>query len=219
MATKITDEMVTRAFAASKIAASPYSMRLALESVAAELGAQEPGPFVRTGDEEHAMKHLISREPHWADIVHNALERALRTLGAQPAQGDEWTEDDAATLYQAWEDKDSDSCDPLLAALNQAFPRGKPVAQELTQLERSRRDNAEKLCAGNSLGEEALRDCIAIIDRLANIRLLPTPVEAVYPVDPFLALEEFRVEHGFVNLSMEQAVELNHLIDALGKTP
>lgn len=116
---RITEEMVKRAWCVfeNHYGTKQDALRAALEAVADELGAQYEAEL----DAKHAKLVEV------ADKL-----RALRALGPQPAQGGEWTLEDAARLARAsWE---SDSCAPLLAALNELFPRAKPVAQgEWTQ--------------------------------------------------------------------------------------
>jgi len=89
----ITDE-IERLF---RNVASVEGVRGGLEAVQTELCAQEPGRFVLTKQEEHAVRLLrqgigIGDAP--TAYLLDALGRALRTIGPQPAQCGEWSEQD-----------------------------------------------------------------------------------------------------------------------------
>jgi len=95
MTSLITDELVERACVAGDFA-DRVGIRRALEAVETELCAQEPGPFVLDEEEERVVNLLggdYSRPQEWPlrmiEVLFRALDRALRTLGPQPAQGGE----------------------------------------------------------------------------------------------------------------------------------
>jgi hypothetical protein len=109
--------------------------------------AMESGPFVLSGEGELAVSRLraLNKLPGQAiPVVLAELDRALRTLGPQPAvtQPGAWTEDDYRRAQEAWqgepfqpgewrEDRFPRTCAALDAVAHRLCDKG--TAQELTK--------------------------------------------------------------------------------------
>lgn len=189
---RVTEAMVRRALEVMRGRwGTAEAARAALEAVEAELC--EPGPFVLSAQEQSIVaevwqdfEHTSDTHPDRAIVLLKALDRALRTLGPQPAQGGEWALEDAERLNRARAKRApiitcADADDAVLAALNECFPRGKPVAQELTQHECDALTHAAYKLDG--IGEN---ECARVVRKLRNDLTL-TPRKPTDPVRELLA--------------------------------